>query len=282
MLRPSPRLPMQFNLVFDALRVVNRTSLLCEFFEKRVHDDMLQDLKEGSLRRDTVRAHLVEILRNEADVAAIEEHMKTCVIASQRLQTDFADLDKSPPIAYAIIDNKSKQQIDYYKRHEGVQMMTWNAHGGEEPWYGGLGTYLDGILRQTSRPFLWGRLLTDSVLEKGRVIITWDLGNDKNKWVSFWLKSCVKFYRNASRHHNSLYTEAKKREKILHLHQKMHRSHSERGVPVVSEHAEVEGQTEHVCARYSCPSAACCNAFARAGERVEPEPVGPRGVAHRR
>ena len=99
MLRPSPRLPMQFNLVFDALRVINKTSLLCEFFEKKVHDDMLQDLKEGSPRREAVRALLAEILRNEADVAAIEEHLKTCVIASQRLQTDFAELEKLLPIA---------------------------------------------------------------------------------------------------------------------------------------------------------------------------------------
>jgi hypothetical protein len=272
---------MQFNLVYDALKVINRTSLLCEFFEKKVHDDMLHDLKESSLRREAVRVRLAEILRNEADVSAIEEHMKSCVITSQRLQTDFADLDKSPPIAYAIIDNKSKQQIDYYKRHEGVEMMTWNAHCGDLlPWYGGLGTYLDGILRQTSRPFLWGRLLTDSVLEKGRVIITWDLGDDKNKWVSFWLKSCVKFYRNASRHHNSLYTEAKKRKKILDPHPKIKKSHSERGLSAVSEHAVVEDQMEHVCGRCSCYSDACFNAFARAGDRFEPASFGQRRFSH--
>jgi hypothetical protein len=86
--------------------------------------------------------------------------------------------------------------------------MTWNTNG----WFGGLDAYLDGILRQTSRPFLWGSFLTKSVLENNRVIITWDLGTVMQKKVAWWLQQCLEFYRNASRHHKSLYSEASKRK----------------------------------------------------------------------
>ena len=76
--------------------------------------------------------------------------------------------------------------------------------------------YLDAILRQTSRPFQWGQVLTNNVLGNGnRVIIAWDLGQDEKKKVGWWLCQCVEFYRNASRHQNSLYMEAHRRKENL-------------------------------------------------------------------
>jgi hypothetical protein len=213
MLRPAPRLPVQFNVVLQALKAINKPELLCFFHDKGIHDEKLQEFKVESPQCSDIRAKILSVDGiDEQNCDAILEFVEKRVPATHRRPCDASELDREIPIAYAIIDSKSQQDMDYFKRHEAVEIMTWTANG----WYGGCDAYLDSILRQTSRPFIWGSLLTKNVLENGnKVIITWDLGQDEKKKVGWWLRQCVEFYRNASRHQNSLYTEAyKRREKL--------------------------------------------------------------------
>ena len=209
MLRPTPHMHVHYKTGLECLKRINKANLLSHFFDKGIHDDYLLDLKVASSQSDAVKARIKEIEGiQDSDVDEIEQFVKGRVVATSRRSNDFLELDKAPPIAYAIIGNKSQQQINYFRRHEGVQIMTWDTNG----WFGGLDAYLDGILRQTSRPFLWGSFLTNSVLENNRVIITWDLGTILHKKVAWWLQQCLEFYRNASRHHKSLYQEATQRK----------------------------------------------------------------------
>jgi hypothetical protein len=213
MLRPSPRLHVQFKVVLECLKLINKQGLLSHFYEKNVHDDHLLDLKMESSRCGEIKADIRAIGITESDLNQIEKYVKERVVASSRRSGHFEEADKLPPIAYAIIDSKSQQQITYFRRHEGVQIMTWKTDG----WFGGLDTYLDGILRQTSRPFLWGSFLAKNVIDNKKVIITWDLnlGGEK-KMVKWWLLKCLEFYSKASRHHKSLYQEAaRRRENML-------------------------------------------------------------------
>jgi hypothetical protein len=211
MLRPSPRLHTQFKVVLECLKLINKPEILSHFYDKNVHDDHLLDLKMASSRCADIKANIMAIDGITAsDMAQIEKYVKERVVASSRRSGDFEEVDQLPPIAYAIIDSKSQQQITYFRRHEGVQMMTWKTDG----WFGGLDAYLDGILRQTSRPFLWGSFLAKNVIDNNKVIITWDLdmGAEK-KMVKWWLLKCLEFYSNASRHHKSLYQEAARRDR---------------------------------------------------------------------
>jgi hypothetical protein len=205
MLRPSPRLHAQFKVVLECLKLINKPDILSHFYDKNVHDDHLLDLKMASSRCDAIKANIMAIDGITAsDLAQIEKYVKERVVASNRRSGDFEEIDELPPIAYAIIDSKSQQQITYFRRHEGVKMMTWKTDG----WFGGLDAYLDGILRRTSRPFLWGSFLAKNVVDNNKVIITWDLdmGAEK-KMVKWWLLKCLEFYSKASRHHKSLYQE---------------------------------------------------------------------------
>jgi hypothetical protein len=185
MLRPSPHLQMQHSMVLRALKHINKPHTLSHFYDNGIHDEDLLHFKVASLHCDAVRARILAIEGLEqSDLSQIEQFVKDHVVATKRIASHFSALDHALPIAYAIIDSKSQQQIDYYRRHEGVQIMTWNT----QKWFGGLDAYLDGILRQTSRPFLWGSLLTKSVLENKKVIITWDLAREQQKTVAWWLQ----------------------------------------------------------------------------------------------
>jgi hypothetical protein len=210
MLRPAPRVTVQFNVVLQALKSIGKPHLLSCFHDKCIHDELLQDFNGDSSQSSEISQKILSIEGIEqGHCKAIEQFVKDRVPATNRRPCDISELDKEAPIAYAIIDSKSQQEIDYLRRHEAVEIMTWTANG----WFGGCDAYLDAILRQTSRPFMWGSLLTKSILENGnKVIITWDLGQDEKKKVGWWLCQCVEFYRNASRHQHSLYTEATKRK----------------------------------------------------------------------
>ena len=217
MLRPAPRLTVQFNIVLQALKHIEKPQLLSHFLDRGINDEHLQELKASAAAGCDIRSRIMDIKDiHKEDCDKIEQFVKDNVPDTHRRPCDISKLDQEMPIAYAIIDNKSQQEIDYFRRHEAVQIMTWRQDG----WYGGLDAYLDGILRQTSRPFIWGHLLTKNVLENNRVIITWDLGSDVKKKVGNWLQLCVDFYRKASRHDKPLYAEAQRRLTSLKLKQR--------------------------------------------------------------
>jgi hypothetical protein len=212
MLRPSSRTPVQYNVVLSALKHIGKPEILSHFYDANFHDDYLTEIRTQSTHSDQVRLRLSKIQGIEqADITSIEMMLKERAVVTSRRPAELLDLDKAPPIAYAIIDNKSEQQIDYFRRHEGVQIMTWKTGS----WFGGLDAYLDGILRETSRPFLWGSLLTKSVLDNGRVIVTWDIESvvsvEKKKSVAWWLMQCVEFYNKSARHWKSLREELSRR-----------------------------------------------------------------------
>ncbi len=138
MLRPSPRLHTQFKVVLECLKLINKPEILSHFYDNNVHDDHLLDLKMASSRCADIKARIMAIDGITAsDMAQIEKYVKERVVASSRRSGDFEEVDQLPPIAYAIIDSKSQQQITYFRRHEGVQMMTWKTDG----WFGGLDAY---------------------------------------------------------------------------------------------------------------------------------------------
>ena len=219
MLRPQPHLPAQYDTVLAALNKIGKAGLLSRFYEAHTNDDhfnLLAAPDKASLTRkfmedkEIIRKRLAAIPDiTSKDVADIETFMKGKAFSSGRRPIDLPIDPETPaarPIAYAIIDGKTPQQIDYYKRHEGVQFMTWKTAGS---WFGGLDMYLHSILRRTSRPFLWGELL-DEVKENDRVIVTWDLDHAKpgeeqhkdshKRKVWWWLEQCYFFFKNSSRH----------------------------------------------------------------------------------
>lgn len=134
MLRPAPRLPVQFNVALQALKHIMKPQLLSAFHDLGIHDEYLQELKIESPKCNEVRSNISKVQGiNSADCEAIEAFVKERVPATNRRPLDILELDKEAPIAYAIIDSKSQQEVDYIRRHEAVEIMTWQANG----WFGG-------------------------------------------------------------------------------------------------------------------------------------------------
>jgi hypothetical protein len=62
-----------------------------------------------------------------------------------------------PPIAYAIVNDKTPQDVAFFERHEGVHMLTWDTQGGAD--YGGFDRLLKALYTRTSPDYTLGAVI---------------------------------------------------------------------------------------------------------------------------
>ena len=117
----------------------------------------------------------------------------------------------SQPIGYGIIEGRSKQDCSFFRRHEGVEIMTWEPQFSslisppeDQPdmrcpvWHNGLDVYLQSIFRKTHRNYINGQMLSENFFNSRRKIITWDVGDEK-KTANHYLKQCLNHFNNMIR-----------------------------------------------------------------------------------
>lgn len=82
--------------------------------------------------------------------------------------TEKRNLLKISPIGYAIVNDKTKYEIDLFKKHEGVEMLTWSTAKSPSG-FGVFDEYLQKIHCLTSYAFHLGSVLNDKRL----LLIEW-------------------------------------------------------------------------------------------------------------
>jgi hypothetical protein len=71
-----------------------------------------------------------------------------------------SDETLSDPLGYAIVHDKGKADIEFFRRHEGVQILTWNSYNPDNSRnFEGLDTYLQNIYMLTSSSYYLGKLV---------------------------------------------------------------------------------------------------------------------------
>lgn len=104
-----------------------------------------------------LRGEVLSMLYSSMSDPELEDHANKTEMAKACQRLDNRKMVN--PLGYAIINDKIPAQVDFFLKHEGVQIMSWNTHadGGYRDW-SGLDKYLLNIYKQTSRDYYLGRL----------------------------------------------------------------------------------------------------------------------------